>query len=100
MSNSNVAPRQHQTKSTITVVPPAPPVAYSIDEFCAAHRISRAAIYNLWRDGLGPRWLHVGSRRIITVEAAQAWARAREAAAMREASEREAARASQNSAQA
>jgi hypothetical protein len=63
-------------------------VAYSVDEFCAAHGpISRGTLYNMWRDGIGPRFMIVGSgkgRRIISIEAAAEWRREREAAAMAE----------------
>jgi hypothetical protein len=64
----------------------APLVAYSVDEFCAAHGpISRGTLYNMWRDGIGPKFMLVGSgkgRRIISTEAAAEWRREREAAAM------------------
>jgi hypothetical protein len=53
---------------------------FTIDEFCEAHRISRALYYKLRRLGLGPREMVVLSRRIISAEAAAEWRRAREAA--------------------
>jgi hypothetical protein len=60
-------------------------VAYSVDEFCAAHGpISRSTLYNMWKAGTGPRFMLVGGgkgRRIISVEAAAEWRREREAAA-------------------
>jgi hypothetical protein len=56
------------------------PVAYSILEFCKAHRISQAFFYELKRAGLGPREMIVGRRRIISGEAAADWRRARAAA--------------------
>jgi hypothetical protein len=30
--------------------------AYTIDEFCHAHRIGRATLYELWKRGVGPRF--------------------------------------------
>lgn len=54
---------------------------YSVDEFCRAHRISRASLYNYWAAGIGPRTMRVGSRRLISAEAAAEWRREREAAA-------------------
>jgi hypothetical protein len=54
--------------------------AYTIAEFCAAHRISRSKLYQLWAAGAGPRFMHIGSKKIITVEAAADWRRAGEAA--------------------
>jgi hypothetical protein len=47
--------------------------AYTINEFCDAHRISRGKLYQLWAEGIGPRWVNVGKKRIISVEAAAAW---------------------------
>jgi predicted DNA-binding transcriptional regulator AlpA len=55
--------------------------AYSINEFLQAYRISRSALYNMWKDGTGPRSFKVGSKVLISTEAAEAWRRAREAAA-------------------
>jgi hypothetical protein len=55
--------------------------AYTVNEFCNAHRVSRAKLYQLWAAGLGPRFMHVGSKRIITIEAAADWRRAGEAIA-------------------
>jgi predicted DNA-binding transcriptional regulator AlpA len=47
--------------------------AFTIDEFCAAHRISRAMFYKLGKQNRGPRLKHVGKRVIITDEAAAEW---------------------------
>ena len=54
--------------------------AASISRFCARHDISRATYYNLRQAGLGPREMRIGTRVLITVEAAAAWRREREAA--------------------
>jgi hypothetical protein len=50
---------------------PATPkkLAYTVDEYCAAHGICRGTLYNLWKRGEGPRWMRVGARRLISVEA-------------------------------
>ncbi|MEI8715878.1 helix-turn-helix transcriptional regulator [Mesorhizobium sp. ISC11] len=53
--------------------------AYNIPEFCAAHRISRATFYNLLNDGHAPRTMKVGSRVLISKEAAADWRKACEA---------------------
>ena len=50
-----------------------PPVAYTIAEFCHAHRISVALYYELKRSGRGPREIHLNSRRVISAEAAAEW---------------------------
>ena len=58
--------------------------AYTIPEFCIAHRISRTALYDLWNAGVGPRRIQIGAGRsskvLISVEAAKAWRKAREKA--------------------
>jgi hypothetical protein len=62
----------------------APPLleraAYTIREFCDAHRISKSTYYNLRKQGLGPDEARVRDRVIITMEAAARWRRARERA--------------------
>lgn len=52
--------------------------AYTVDEFARAHRISRAMVYKLWAQGIGPRTMKVGSRTLISQEAAADWRRSRE----------------------
>ena len=60
----------------------APPLleraAYTIREFCDAHRISKSPYYNLRKQGLGPDEARVLDRVIITMEAAARWRKARE----------------------
>jgi hypothetical protein len=55
--------------------------AYSVDEFCARHRISPQLFYKLKPQGLMPATFNVGTRVLISKEAAAAWRRAREAVA-------------------
>ncbi|MHC2618251.1 putative DNA-binding transcriptional regulator AlpA [Bradyrhizobium huanghuaihaiense] len=55
--------------------------ALSIDEFCARHSISRTLFYKLRLQGLMPATFKLGTRVLISREAAAAWRRAREAAA-------------------
>jgi hypothetical protein len=52
--------------------------AYSVDEFCARHRISPQLFYKLRPLGLMPVTFRVGTRVLISREAAEAWRRARE----------------------
>ena len=54
---------------------------YTVKQFTQTYNLSRSTIYRLWRDGRGPRVLRVGRKVLITVEAAQEWARAMEAEA-------------------
>jgi hypothetical protein len=55
--------------------------AFTVNEFCRAHRISRAWLYTEWKAGRGPRFMRAGVKRIITIEAAADWRRDREAEA-------------------
>ena len=63
------------TKSTFDAR--GPPVAYTIGEFCYAHRISTAYYYKQRKLGFGPQEMILGRRRIISAEAAADWRRAR-----------------------
>jgi hypothetical protein len=54
------------------------PVVFTVVEFCAAHRISRSLLYLEWKAGTGPRFLRVGTRILITREAAAQWRMERE----------------------
>lgn len=56
------------------------PQAYTIEAFCEAHGFSRAHYFNQAKEGRGPRVMRVGSRVLISKEAAAEWRREREAA--------------------
>jgi hypothetical protein len=56
-----------------------PPMAYGIREFCELHRISVDLYFRLRRRGDGPVTMKVGGRTLISMEAAAAWRRSREA---------------------
>lgn len=47
--------------------------AYTVEEFCESHRISRAMFYILQSQGKGPRIMKVGRRTLISEEAAKEW---------------------------
>lgn len=55
-----------------------PREAYTIPEFCKAHRLSESMYYKLRNAGLGPREMRAMRKVTISVEAAQDWRRARE----------------------
>ena len=55
--------------------------AYSFQEFCRLHSISRAFLYKLIKSGRGPKVLKIGTRSLITDEAAADWRRMMEDAA-------------------
>jgi hypothetical protein len=52
-----------------------PTHAFTIQEFCDAHRISRAQFYELQRRGLAPAVTRLLDKIIITFESAAAWRR-------------------------
>ena len=54
---------------------------FTIAEFCHAHRISQSMYFKLRALGLGPREMMVGTRKLISLEAAADWRKARETAA-------------------
>jgi transposase-like protein len=47
--------------------------AYTVDELCARHRISRGLLYALWREGKGPAFMKLGHRRLVSAESAARW---------------------------
>jgi predicted DNA-binding transcriptional regulator AlpA len=55
--------------------------AYSVNEFCDSHRISRAYFYRLKKRGQAPQTMKVGSRTLISREAAARWRLKMESAA-------------------
>lgn len=58
---------------------PIPFLALSIREFCQAHNLSIDSYFRMHRSGLGPQTMKIGARTIISIEAAAAWRREREA---------------------
>lgn len=60
-------------------------LVFTIATFCSAHEISRPFLYSLWERGIGPRTMRVGSRVLISAEAAADWRREMEVATSKEA---------------
>jgi hypothetical protein len=56
--------------------------AFSIAAFCRRHAISPSFYHKLQKQGLGPRTLKLGSRTLITADAAAEWRRQRAAASV------------------
>jgi hypothetical protein len=56
--------------------------AFSIQQFCAAHSLSRAMFYILLKNGRAPAVMKVGRRTLISAEAAADWRRRMEAATL------------------
>src|SRR5262245_7869979 len=52
--------------------------AYTIDQFCTRHGISKSFFFALMAEGRGPRVMRVGRRTLISREAAAAWRRRQE----------------------
>lgn len=59
--------------------------AYSLAEFCRRHGISLQLYYKLVTQGLAPVTFRVGTRVLVSKEAAAAWRAEREAATTAEA---------------
>ena len=55
--------------------------SYTVNEFCAAERMSRSMVYRAWREGWGPDYYLVGVTRRITHRARLEFQRKCEAAA-------------------
>jgi hypothetical protein len=55
--------------------------SYTVDEFCAAERMSRAKFYEDLRAGRGPRFYQNGIQKRITHQARLDWQLKREAEA-------------------
>lgn len=70
---------EHSPADRIGCIPEAGRAAFTVSEFCDAHRISRSKLYQLWSAGLGPCFILIGAKKIITTEAAANWRRAGEA---------------------
>jgi len=49
--------------------------AFTVAEFAQAYRLSRATLYNIWKDGDGPARMRVRGRVLISRAAAENWRR-------------------------
>jgi hypothetical protein len=61
--------------------PPVAPACFTIKTFCIAHDLSEAMFFKMREMGIGPREMRVGTRVLITFEAAADWRAERERAA-------------------
>ncbi|ARP85779.1 helix-turn-helix transcriptional regulator [Bordetella genomosp. 9] len=52
---------------------------WTIPQFCDSHNISRTHLYDLIKQGKGPRLMKLGRRTLISAEAAADWRRQMEA---------------------
>jgi hypothetical protein len=76
MALTGKKPKQKQTRDR-----GSPTHAFTVQEFCDSHRISRSRYYELKAQGLTPVEMKIGHRRLISFESAAAWRAARESAA-------------------
>jgi hypothetical protein len=79
LEHSPARQQKHFRKDAAATRPP-PFAAFTVDEFCYSHRMSRSELYKQWRQGTGPRFYRKGKHRLISVEAAADYRREREAA--------------------
>ena len=53
------------------------PAVYTIPQFLKAHNISYGKFYSMCKQGIGPRMMKYGTRRVISVEVAARWSEER-----------------------
>jgi len=54
---------------------------YTLAQFIKAHNISYGKFYSMCKQGLGPKMMRYGTRKVISVEEAARWREARAKAA-------------------
>ena len=81
IASRKIRPRQAAAKAERGLEP----LAFSIAEFAELHGFSIDSYFRLARAGLGPRTMKIGTRTLISTEAAEAWRREREEATARKA---------------
>jgi hypothetical protein len=59
---------------------PHPRRDYTVDDWCAKRRVSRFLFYKMLKAGTAPKTMKLNKRRTISIEADEAWQRAREEA--------------------
>lgn len=60
-------------RSDFSATDPEALAVYTIRQFYTAHQISRGKFYKMVRAGEGPDMIVLGSRRLISFEAAARW---------------------------
>jgi predicted DNA-binding transcriptional regulator AlpA len=73
MANLNISDRERARRARQREDSLAQRRAMTLEEWCAARRISRGMFYKLRRQGRAPRTYTVGTRRFVSNEADQAW---------------------------
>jgi len=82
MARPEVSGRKSGAGKELARKEPTPRLALSIPQFCEAHGISEGMFYKMKKQnrGLTPREMKIGTRTLITFEAAAKWRAEREAA--------------------
>jgi len=82
MARPEVSGRKSSAGKELAPKEPTRRLALSIPEFCEAHGISEGMFYKMKKQnrGLTPREMKIGTRTLITFEAAAKWRAEREAA--------------------
>lgn len=73
--NIQCSPKSRDSVSVFNSTEPDMKAAYTVTQFCDDHNLSRTHLYELIRQGLGPRLMKVGRRTLISIEAAADWRR-------------------------
>ena len=73
MPKKKIDPAKNRYRSAEQRAPDVPRVAYTIPEFCSAHRFSLSMYYKMRAAGTGPRESHAGTKILITLANAAAW---------------------------
>ena len=83
MARPEVSGRKSSAGKELAPKEPTPRLALSIPEFCKAHGISEGMFYKMKKQNrsLTPREMKIGTRTLITFEAAAKWRAELEAAA-------------------
>jgi predicted DNA-binding transcriptional regulator AlpA len=78
MTNLDISDRERARRERQRADSLAQRRAMTVEEWCAARRLSRAMFYKLLRTGRAPVTYLVGSRRFVSHEADAEWQRAQE----------------------
>jgi hypothetical protein len=79
MARGEVTGRKPRGRAATTAtVPPVAPACFTIKTFCLAHHLSEAMFFKMREMGIGPDEMRVGSRVLISFEAAAKWRAQRE----------------------
>lgn len=73
MPKKKIDPAKNKYRSAEQRAPDVPKAAYTIPEFCSAHRFSLSMYYKMRAAKKGPRESVIGNKKIISLANASAW---------------------------